>query len=264
MGALARVDGMESLDGLRLGALQDSLPLIENPQEIRKRAARDGFLFFHGLLQEDVVSPLRCCVLDYASRIGWLDSTDPRGEARAAPGKRIGDSQDPEWVGLQVHLQNRPQMRALGHAPAICRALHAMDSRSSNLCLSSANICRVFSPHADLATPPHQDANYVRLMTDFWTAWIPLEDCPRELGPIALLAGSHAGGLREHCDRGIADCAATASADAMWRTTDFRCGDVVLFRSHTVHRALPNLSKDRLRLSADFRYGFWGETTEVA
>jgi hypothetical protein len=250
---------MEGADGLQLGALQDSMALIENPAEIRRRAARDGFLFFNGLLQEDEIAPLRRCILDYASRIGWLDQTDLLREARVARGKRIGDSQDPEWVGLQVYLQNRPEMRALGDAPAICRALHAVDSRSRNLCLSSANICRVFSPHADLATPPHQDANYVRLITDFWTAWIPLEHCPRDLGPIALLAGSHAGGLREHCDRGIVDSVAAAPAGALWYTTDFRCGDVVLFQSHTVHRALPNLSKVRMRMSADFRYGFWAE-----
>lgn len=263
---MARVDGMEGLDGLRLGPFEDSMPLIGNPQQLRNRATRatrDGFLFFHGLLREDVVSPLRCCILDYASRVGWLDRTVPVVEARAAPGKRIGDCQDPEWVGLQVHVQTGPEMRALGDAVAIRRALDAVDSRSSKLFLSMANICRVFSPHPDMATPPHQDGHYVRAIADFWTAWIPLEDCPRELGPIALLAGSHASGLREHSGQGISDSVTAAPAGAMWRTTDFQCGDVVLFRPHTVHRALPNLSRDRLRLSADFRYGFWNETAEV-
>jgi ectoine hydroxylase-related dioxygenase (phytanoyl-CoA dioxygenase family) len=31
-------------------------------------------------------------------------------------------------------------------------------------------------------------------------------------------------------------------------------GDVLTFHSHTVHRALPNRTADRMRLSADFRY----------
>ena len=52
-------------------------------------------------------------------------------------------------------------------------------------------------------------------------------------------------------------------AEAVWSTTDFRCGDAALFRPHTLHCSLPNRSGDRLRLSADFRYGFWDEASEV-
>jgi hypothetical protein len=60
---------------------------------------------------------------------------------------------------LQVHVQTCPEMWALGDSVAIHRALHLVESRSSYLCLSTANTCRVFSPHPDMATQPHQDAN---------------------------------------------------------------------------------------------------------
>ena len=263
VGTLAWVDGMEGLDGNRLRSLEDSAPLIENRERLRERVSRDGFLFFRGLLREDVVLPLRRSVLDYASRTGWLDPRACVSDARAAPGKRIGYYQDPEWVNLQVHVQNRQEMWALGDAVAIHRVLHSVESRSSYLCLSTANTCRVFSPHPDMATQPHQDGYYVRMIADFWTAWMPLGDCPRELGPLALLAGSHQGGLREHSGQGIVDGGVTVPDDAVWSTIDFRCGDVVLFRPHTVHCSLPNRSGDRLRLSADFRYGFWSETAAV-
>ena len=263
VGALAWVDGMEGLDGNRLRSFEDSAPLIGDQEQLRERASRDGFLFFRGLLPEDLVLPLRRSVLDYASRIGWLDPGACIDDARAAPGKRIGYYQDPEWVNLQVHVQNRPEMWALGDAVAIHRALHSLENRSSYLCLSTANTCRVFSPHPDMATQPHQDAFYVRMIADFWTAWMPLGDCPRKLGPLALLAGSHQGGLREHSGQGIVDGGVTLPDDTVWTTTDFRCGDVVLFRPHTVHRSLPNRSGDQLRLSADFRYGFWSETAAV-
>ena len=39
-----------------------------------------------------------------------------------------------------------------------------------------------------------------------------------------------------------------------WLTTTTRPGDVLVFHSHTVHRAGPNLTRDRLRVSVDFRY----------
>jgi len=260
VGEMARVDGVEGLSRTSTLPLEDCAPLIGDPAQLRERAYRDGFLFFRGLVPDDVVLALRHTALDYANLAGWLDPGARVSEGRAAPGKRIGFYQDPEWVNLQVHVQNRPEMWELGDAVAIHRVLNTVESRSSYLCLSTANTCRVYSPHPDMATQPHQDAHYLRIIADFWTAWMPLGDCPRELGPLALLAGSHHGGLREHSGQGIVDGGVTVPNDSVWSTTDFQCGDVVLFRPHTLHCSLPNHSGDRLRLSADFRYGFWNES----
>jgi ectoine hydroxylase-related dioxygenase (phytanoyl-CoA dioxygenase family) len=242
--------------------LEDSTPFLGDPGRLREFATRDGFLYFRGLVPKETVLALRKCVLDYASRIGWIDPSAEHG-ARAAPGKRIGYYQDPDWVNLQVHVQNCPEMWSLGDSVSIHRALHSVESRSSYLFLSTANTCRVFSPHPELATRPHQDAHYVRMIGDFWTAWIPLGECPKQLGPLALLAGSHCGGLREHSGVGIVDGGVVVPDDTVWSTTDFRCGDVILFRPHTLHCSRPTLSGDQLRLSADFRYGFWDETAKV-
>ena len=243
--------------------LEDAAPFLGNADRLREMASRDGFLFVRGLVPEDLVQRLRGEVLEYASRTGWLDPDSPVSAARAAQGKRIGYYQDPDWVNLQVHVQNRSEMWAVGDCVAIHRTLHAVEGRSSYLCLSTANTCRVFSPHPDMATQPHQDAHDVRMMGDFWTVWIPLGDCPRELGPLAVLAGSHHGGLREHAGKGIVDGGVAVADDAVWSTTDFRCTDAILFRPHTLHRSLPNRSGDRLRLSADFRYGFWDEASST-
>ena len=165
---MAGVDGMEGLDGKRIHPLEDSLPLIGNPAQLREQASRDGFLFFRGLVSDDLVLALRRTVLEYANLVGWLDPDACRSEGRAEPGKRIGYYQDPDWVNLQVHVQNREEMWALGDAIAIHQALNAVESRSSYLCLSTANTCRVYSPHPDMATQPHQDAHYLRVIADFW------------------------------------------------------------------------------------------------
>ena len=263
VGAMARLDSMEGADLVRTRPFEDSMPLIEDPAQLRSRANRDGFLFFRGLVPDDAVLAMRRAVLDYASLAGWLDPGARLDEGRAAPGKRIGYYQDPEWVNLQVHVQNTPEMWALGDAIAIHRVLNRVENRSSYLCLSTANTCRVYSPHPDMATQPHQDANYIRMLGDFWTVWIPLGDCPCELGPLALLAGSHNGGLREHSGLGIVDGGVEVPNDATWSTTDFQRGDVVIFKPHTLHCSLPNRSGDCLRLSVDFRYGFWSEPAAV-
>jgi hypothetical protein len=263
MGTLEGMDGMAAVTRLRLRELEDASPHHASGERLRTLAARDGFLFVHGLLPADLVLALRARVLDYARRIGWLDSLAAIEEARAAPARRIGYYQDPDWVNLQVDVQARSEMWRLGDCVAIHRILHAVEGRSSYLNLSTANTCRVFSPHPDMATQPHQDAHYVRMLGEFWTVWIPLGDCPKELGPLALLAGSHCDGLREHAGHGIVDGGVAVAPDAVWSTTDFRCGDAVLFRPHTLHCSLPNRSGNRLRLSADFRYGFWDDASAV-
>ncbi|HEY3742095.1 MAG TPA: hypothetical protein VGL53_19720, partial [Bryobacteraceae bacterium] len=144
--------------------LEDSTPLIGNQLQLRERAIRDGFLFFRGLVPDATVLDLRRIVLEYASRIGWLDRQASPDEALAAPGKRIGFYEDPDWVNLQAHVQNSEVMWRLGDAVPIHRALHAVENRSSYLCLSTANTCRVVSPHPDLVTQPHQDANYLKVI----------------------------------------------------------------------------------------------------
>jgi ectoine hydroxylase-related dioxygenase (phytanoyl-CoA dioxygenase family) len=257
MGAVARVDRMEAVAARQVREFEDAAPYLADRERLRVLAARDGFLFVRALVPADLVAALRVRVLDYARRAGWLDPDAPLAEARAAPAKRVGYSQDPAWTGLQVEVMNADEMWALGECVAIHRLLHAVEGRASYLNLSTANSCRVFSPHPDMATRPHQDAYYVRTLGEFWTVWMPLGDCPRTLGPLALLAGSHRFGLREHADHGSDQGGVAVTADAVWSTTDFRCGDAVMFRPHTLHCALPNESGDRLRFSADFRYGFW-------
>jgi ectoine hydroxylase-related dioxygenase (phytanoyl-CoA dioxygenase family) len=50
-----------------------------------------------------------------------------------------------------------------------------------------------------------------------------------------------------------------------WQAGDFAAGDVMIFHSHTVHKALPNLTRDQLRLSTDNRYTRVGdEVAEVS
>jgi ectoine hydroxylase-related dioxygenase (phytanoyl-CoA dioxygenase family) len=87
-----------------------------------------------------------------------------------------------------------------------------------------------------------------------YTTWIPLGDCPRSLGSLQIVPASHLGGLRltqpTPDNRGME--AYGASSDR-WIGGEFAPGDILIFHSLTVHRALPNRT-DRLRLSVDFRY----------
>jgi hypothetical protein len=111
--------------------------------------------------------------------------------------------------------------------------------------------------------PPHQDAVSNGPNTDFLTFWIPLVDVPREMGGLAVAAGSHRAGLLRHVDHPTQESVffpgqrqpsiALDAVDAdSWRTADYEAGDLVVFHAHTVHGGGPNRT-DRVRLSVDGR-----------
>jgi hypothetical protein len=242
---------MEAVTEIRVRELE--IASEKGASELLAMARRDGYLFFRGLLPEEIVLPLRRRALEFAASAGWLEPSAPVEEARARAGKVVGCYDDPDWVNLQVHVQTSGLMRALGACEALHTAVRAADERGSSLRLSAANTVRVVSPHPEMATRPHQDAHYIRQLGGFWTAWVPLGDCPRQLGGLAVLPGSHRAGLYEH---GPGESGVQVAEEPVWSATGYLCGDVLLFESHTLHRALPNLSGDRLRISADFRYNF--------
>ena len=112
-------------------------------------------------------------------------------------------------------------------------------------------------------TPPHQDHFFIRQTESFRTVWIPLMNVQRDVGGLAIAARSHQRGLLEHVEhqtaysyifrgrkqRGVP----LDSIRQTWLTADYRPGDLLMFHSLMIHRALPNTS-DRIRLSLDTRY----------
>ena len=105
------------------------------------------------------------------------------------------------------------------------------------------DVCRICLPGApEFATPPHQDQTYLKRPDDVWTAWIPLGDCPRRQGSLAVVPRSNRLGLVSKVPRG-----------ARWRRFDFAAGDVLFVHSLTLHRSLVNRSAE-IRVSVDCRY----------
>ena len=49
-------------------------------------------------------------------------------------------------------------------------------------------------------------------------------------------------------------------ADSVWLQTDYQAGDILLFKSLTVHAAADNHTEDVIRLSIDFRYTGYSHT----
>jgi phytanoyl-CoA hydroxylase len=101
----------------------------------------------------------------------------------------------------------------------------------------------------------HQDWRSMQGSSNAAVLWLPLTDCPIELGPVQFLPGSHVGGLRT---REVKDGFGMVELSAKEKSllvseSDLKRGDAVLFHSMLVHQSGDNRSVEP-RWSAHFRY----------
>jgi hypothetical protein len=240
----------------------------------RAQAMRDGYLYLPGLLDERTLAPLRRLVHDALVSRTWLvphaatsssrdGSHDEPGSSDAAPvlvgttdpGLKFGRWDDTRWFTFLGEVLPTTPYRAIAEHPALVEVMTDVLGAAPELHVG--DVCRLVSPGDPLlTTPPHQDAAYLKDADRVWTAWLALVPCPRAVGPLAIWAGSHQQGLRPHAPvvTGGGVVGTTVPEDAVWTTGDLALGDVVLFSSLTVHRALDNVTADQLRVSVDYRY----------
>ena len=90
---------------------------------------------------------------------------------------------------------------------------------------------------------------------ELFTVWIPLHDCPVDMGPLQILEGSHRFGVQQHQRENlhVPEIPIDAAVGDGWVGGHVNAGDVLIFHSLTVHAASPNAS-DRMRISLDCRF----------
>ena len=228
--------------------------LLHRPDALRARAGEDGYLFFHGLLEPEILQRLRGQILALCAEARWLAPGSDPADGIAAPGVAPAEGQ-PAFMALYNQVNRLEDFHALAHHPALLAMLG--DLFGEPPLAHARNIARLIFPQAtQFTTPAHQDYIHIQGTEETWTAWIPLSDCPRELGSLAVLPGSHRGGLLPvHAALGAGGLGIrTDDLPFAWAASDFAAGDALFFHSLLVHRGLPNVTPDRLRLSVDFRY----------
>ncbi len=218
---------------------------------LRQRLRMDGYLFMRGLIAPQRVLSVRLRLLELCREHGWLDDAAPIGSGVARPGLVVSEP-EPRYHRLYQVLIKTPWFNALSTAPELM-ALY-LRLLEDEVFAHPRNIARIIFPGAQ-TTQPHQDFHYIGGAEDTYTTWVPLSDCPRDLGGLAILEGSHRlGGLQHIPAIGAGGHGLpTTGIGLRWLNCDYRCGDVVLFHSRTVHAGQDNRT-GRLRLSCDFRY----------
>ena len=224
---------------------------LHDPVRLEEQFARDGLLFFRGLLDP--------CELDAVS--------EPL--RRALEAEQILDERG-HWTGTVP--SNLVHRRVNDQVP--CAEFWASERMvglferflGEPAFVYRSTVVRSYVPNDPVyLTPIHQDSFYHRMNDEFRTVWLPLSEASLDTtGGIAIALGSHRAGPREHVpqpayrsiltlDELIPLGVVPDSVKEPWATSAVAPGDVLAFHPHALHRSLPNRSSHGVRLSMDTR-----------
>ena len=220
----------------------------------------NGYLFFRGLVPSTEVAQVRRVALELCDEAGWLDPDADLMQGKVRPGIAPTGEGQPEYMAMYRRLLKTPLFHAFPDLPPLREvAAKLLSIEERDVLTHPRRIGRVTFPHnVGATTPAHQDHFYIRGAVDTFSCWIPLGECPRQLGNLAVWRGSHKMGFIEHSEttqgavggRGVP----INEDEADWHCSDFGVGDALFFHAFAIHKALPNLTENLLRVSTDNRY----------
>ena len=241
------------------GPFRVSNDILDDPAALRERIADEGYLFLRGLQDKDKLRALRRDMLEVMMAGGWLVAgTDPSDgiasiEARCAEG-------DVEYTGVYHDVYKLESFHRSGHWDEIVDVIAKIVD--GHVLPHPSKIARLWFPqYTEHTTPIHQDFVHFQGSYDTYTVWTPVGDCPIELGPLAVIPGSHKSDtvMDHHFSLGAGSLAIhEEDLSGEWLSNDFEVGDTLIFHSLVVHQALPNDTEDRIRVSLDNRYQAFG------
>ena len=232
---------------------RDSTDYLNDGETLRARLADDGYLFLRGLLPREAILDVRARLLNKAAEGRWLAPNSPIAAGIANSAAACKDP-EPRYMSVFRGLWSDEALHRLRIDP---RALALFDRIFGERALAHPMFVQrnIFpqSENFDFTTGIHQDRVHIGGATSY-AMWMPLGDCPREMGSLAVAAGSHTTGiLPTKVGSGAGGMDIAVPIPGTWVTGDFAAGDALIFRDVTVHKALPNRTRS-IRMSFDARY----------
>ena len=216
---------------------------------------KHGYLYFKRLLPNCEIAKIRHQILTECELAGWLSNEAKENSAKIKPSSSC-EPPDESYYTVYNNVISLEALNLLAHKAPILNLMRIL-LRDNVVLVRPSKLARLVFPQSQgMQTPAHQDFPHEQGTIDAYTCWIPFGDCPRELGGVEVWPGSHRQGILDHGfmpgtgGLGIN----TESLGATWASTNMEIGDVLIFHSLTVHRALRNTTPDQLRLSLDCRY----------
>lgn len=226
---------------------------ILSPFVLQQEMRTKGYALIHGAIPRDAVRSVLNDVTGVLSSADWLNHATDRLDRVPAEGAACGD---PDTVFKRVYQQvfNLESFHALPHQPALRDVMKMLVG--DEVLVHPKPIGRLIFPNCErLVVHAHQDYEFMGGDPEFFTAWIPLHDCPAKMGALRILEGSHRFGVQKHQRENlhVPEIPADDVEGDDWVSGDIHAGDVLIFHSLTVHAASPNTSR-QMRLSIDCRF----------
>jgi ectoine hydroxylase-related dioxygenase (phytanoyl-CoA dioxygenase family) len=234
--------------------------LLGNPDALRRRLAKDGYLFFRSIIPVERLMELRAQITGILAELEWIQGGSERMQARAI--SRPRREGQPKFFLAHDRIVKLEALHSLAHESNLMNVMRqALGDSAFPHPLSIVRL--IFPDTPELATPPHQDFPNNQGTPNLTAAWVPLADCAISDGSLAVLEGSHRYGvlpLKFHLGAGNRRAVLCDEMQSLrWVGADFKLGDILLFPSQTVHKAMENNDTENMRLSVDFRYQLEGE-----
>ena len=237
----------------------DATAAAGDPTRLKALLAEHGYLLLRGALNRDLVQRVRDDLIAVLHDCNILES--PAAPPIWSGGPAPTEEEYLAYYERAVQLDSFNRLAESAEVRAVMEAIY-----DGPVQVWEQRLLRIIPPDPDGAAPlgvgAHQDGSpqLGYLTQDFSTAWIPLTDIDERLGGLAVVPGSHRGGVRAQTGSASSSLRTAKtqtfeapSAGEQWVTSTYRPGDLIVFASMTLHKGQPNTS-DRLRLSCDFRY----------
>src|SRR5689334_21771952 len=162
---------------------------MEDPAELRRRMDAEGYLFFRSLQDPDKLSALRRNILRVLRDGGWVKEGTELGDGSAETARRCTEG-EVEYSAVYHEMYKLESFHRAGHWPEVLAMMGKVIG--GPVLPHPQKIARLWFPqYAAHTTPIHQDFVHFQGAYQTYTCWAPVGDCPRELGGLALLSGSH-------------------------------------------------------------------------
>jgi len=227
----------------------DDLSSHSLQEEVNSR----GYVLIRGLLPQADIMRVLGDITEILSDAGWLQPGHDPVEHVANGSAACGDP-DPDFKRTYREVFRLESFHALPHHPALKGVMNMLVGEQ--VLVHPKPIGRLIFPNCDsLTVHAHQDYRFMSGDPECFTCWIPLHDCPAELGPLQILEGSHHLGFIGHEDENlhVPEIPVGALTEGHWASGHINAGDVLIFHSLTVHAASANRSR-HMRISMDCRF----------
>jgi ectoine hydroxylase-related dioxygenase (phytanoyl-CoA dioxygenase family) len=223
------------------------LVTLRNELEVR------GYVLIRNILPKEAVDVALTEVTRVLFEADWLNRTRDPKDRVPMPNAAWGDP-DPVFKRVYQQVFNLEELHLLPHQAALRQVMEMIVGE--HVLIHPKPIVRLIFPNCErLVTHAHQDYEFMGGDPECYTVWIPLHDCPVEVGPLRILEGSHRNGIRRHeyDNLHVPEISESVMAEDDWVGGAVNAGDLLIFHSLSIHAASPNLS-NQMRVSMDCRF----------